>query len=303
MKILITGGAGFIGSHLAEELVRLGAQVIIYDNLRTGNIDNLTNLPVTLAQEDISNYRLLCEAMRGCEVVFHLVALTSVVESLENIEEYITVNLHGTINVLKSAVENKVKKVIYASSAAVYGESPQLPKTETMPLNPNSPYAITKLDSEFFCGFFNEYRKLPTVCGRFFNVFGERQTLDSSYAAAIPIFISNCLKDEPVLIYGDGNQTRDFIYVKDLVKAFILLMEKGAGIYNIGYGKAVTISNLVKTIKNYLNSHSGIRYVPERPGEIKDSYASIDKLVSLGFRPEFSLEKGLSKTIEYYKKH
>lgn len=302
LKFLITGGAGFIGSHLAEELIARGHQVIIYDNLRTGQLKNLNNLPVKLAIEDILNYRALSMAMQGCVGVFHLAALTSVVESMERFDEYLAVNLQGSINVLKSAVENKVKKVVFASSAAVYGDSPELPKREDMALHPKSPYAITKLDSEFFSAFFSESRKLPTVCGRFFNVFGERQALDSPYAAAIPIFITNCLKGAPVLIYGDGNQTRDFIYVKDLVKAFMLLMEKGLGVYNIGYGKAVTVNRLVTMIRHYLNSVSEIHYLPQRPGEILNSYAAIDKLVLLGFQPEFSLEQGLYRTIDYYQK-
>lgn len=301
LQFLITGGAGFIGSHLAEELVARGHQVIIYDNLRTGQVKNLNNLPVKLVIEDILNYQALSRAMRGCVGVFHLGALTSVVESMERFDEYLAVNLQGTINVLKSAVENKVQKVIFASSAAVYGDSPDLPKREGMAVHPKSPYAITKLGGEFFSAFFSESRKLPTVCGRFFNVFGERQASDTPYAAAIPIFITNCLKGAPVLIYGDGNQKRDFIYVKDLVKAFMLLMEKGLGVYNIGYGKAVTVNRLVSMIKHYLNSASEIHYVPERPGEILNSYAAIDKLTLLGFQPEFSLEQGLSRTIDYYK--
>jgi UDP-glucose 4-epimerase len=301
LKFLITGGAGFIGSHLAEELIARGHLTIIYDNLRTGQLKNLNNLPVKLVIEDILNYQALSKAMQGCVGVFHLAALTGVVESMERLDEYLAVNLQGTINVLKSAVENEVQKVVFASSAAVYGDSPELPKREDMALHPKSPYAIFKLDSEFFSAFFSESRQLPTVCGRFFNVFGERQALGSAYAAAIPAFITNCLKDAPVLIYGDGNQTRDFIYVKDLVKAFMLLMEKGLGVYNIGYGKAVTVNRLVTMIKDYLNSASEIRYVPKRSGEILNSFAAIDKLMLLGFQPEFSLEQGLSRTIDYYK--
>lgn len=301
MKILITGGAGFIGSHLAEELIIQANQVVVYDNLRTGNLKNLINLPVALVKGDVLDYQSLTKAMHGCEIVFHLAALTSVVESMGNIEEYVSVNLHGTLNVLKAAKENQVNKIIFASSAAVYGDSPELPKTEAMQLNPKSPYAITKLDSEYYCGLYNEYYNLPTVCGRFFNVFGERQAPDSPYAAAIPLFISSCLKSDPVKIYGDGTQVRDFIYVKDLVKAFILLMEKGTGVFNIGYGKQVTINSVVKLIKDYLNSRSEICFTDERPGEIKNSFSSIDKLVSLGFKPKFSFENGLFRTIEYYK--
>jgi UDP-glucose 4-epimerase len=301
LNILITGGAGFIGSHLVEELILEGNSVTVYDNLSTGKLNNLSNCSVNFIKGDILNYKSLSNAMRNCEVVFHLAALTSVVESLKNIENYVSINLNGTLNVLKAASENKIKMVIFASSAAVYGDSPDLPKIEEMRLNPKSPYAITKVDGEYYCNLYHEYYNLPTVCARFFNVFGERQDLNSSYAAAIPSFIFNCIKNHQVTIYGDGAQTRDFIYVKDLVKALILLMKGKGGIFNIGYGKAMDINTLVRLIKNYLNSSSEICYVSARPADIKHSFASINKLTSFGFIPEFSLEKGLYRTIDYFK--
>lgn len=205
-KILITGGAGFIGSHLAESLIEEGHSVTVYDNLRTGNRSNLGYLPVHLVQGDILNETLLFESMRHHEMVFHLAAFTSVVESMNHMEECIAINFHGTLNVLKAAKENQVRKVILASSAAVYGDSPGLPKTEEMHLNPKSPYAITKVDGEYYCNLYSDAYQLPTVCARFFNVFGERQDPNSSYAAAIPIYISRFLQNKPVTIYGDGNQ-------------------------------------------------------------------------------------------------
>jgi UDP-glucose 4-epimerase len=300
-KILITGGAGFIGSHLAEELAHHGNNITIYDNLLTGRLDNLSEIPHTFIQGDIRNLDLLVEALQDCDIVFHLAALTSVTESMANMDEYLAVNLMGTINVLKAAKANKVKKLILASSAAVYGDSDELPKVENMQLAPKSPYAITKIDGEYYCGLFNDFYGLPTVCARFFNVFGERQAEDSPYSAAIPIFISKVLRNETISIYGDGTQTRDLVYVKNVVRALILLMGQGTGVYNIGSGQTIDINSLVHKIFQILNSHPAVRYIPERPGEIKHSYASIEKLTALGFQPDFSLEEGLTRTIGYYR--
>ncbi len=302
-KILITGGAGFIGSHLAESLIKAGHSVIVYDNLRTGNRSNLGDLPVHFVQGDILDEKMLSETMHDQENVFHLAAFTSVVESMNHMEECIDINFHGTLNVLKVAKENRVRKVILASSAAVYGDSPELPKTEEMPLNPKSPYAITKVDGEYYCNLYSDAYGLPTVCARFFNVFGERQDPHSAYAAAIPIFITKFLRNESVTIYGDGTQLRDFIYVKDLVKALLLLMDKGNGIFNIGYGKAVDINSLIHSIQENLHSSSEIVYTTERAGEIKNSFSSVAKLNSLGFKPDFSFEAGLIRTINYFKQN
>jgi len=302
-KILITGGAGFIGSHLVEALIKAGHSVTAYDNLRTGCLSNIEHLGVKFIQGDILDENLLSKSMSGQELVFHLAAFTSVVESMKLMQECIDINFQGTLNVLKAAQENHIRKVIFASSAAVYGDSPELPKVEEMCLNPKSPYAITKVDGEYYCKLYSDSFHLPTVCARFFNVFGERQDPNSSYAAAIPIFISKFLKSEPVTIYGDGNQLRDFIYVKDLVKALMLLMDKGNGIFNVGYGKAININTLVHMIQDHLKTNSEVNYSAERPGEIKNSYSSVDKLYSLGFKPDFSVETGLLRTIDFYKQN
>jgi UDP-glucose 4-epimerase len=302
-KVLITGGSGFIGGHLTEELVKQGYQVIVYDSLRTGKTQNLNGIPHRFIEGDICNYATLVKAVRDCEIVFHLAALTSVAESMANIDECVAINLHGTLNILKASRENQVKKLVFASSAAVYGESPDLPKTETMRLDPKSPYAITKADGEFYCNLFHESFGLPTVCARFFNVFGERQDPHSDYASAIPIFIARALKNEPVIIYGDGTQTRDFVYVKDIVKALLLLKDHGFGVYNIGYGKTIDLNTLVALIRSLIHFDATIQYEPERSGEIKHSYASVAKIKSLGFKPDYTLEDGLKRTIQEFKKY
>jgi len=299
-RLFITGGAGFIGSHLAEELSRQGHQVVVYDNLRTGSRMNLSGIPHEYIDGDVRDYALLLASMTGCDAVFHLAALTSVAESMENIDECIEINVQGTVNILKAARQNKLKKCVFASSAAVYGDSPVVPKTEDMIPQPKSPYAITKLDGEYYCELFRQYFGLSTVCARFFNVFGERQDPRSAYAAAIPIFMSNALRHEPVSVYGDGAQTRDFIYIKDIVKAMLFLMDNGEGSINIGYGKQITVNQLVTTIQAIFHSPAEVIHVAERPGEIRHSYASVLKLSSLGFQPLHTLDEGLQRTADYF---
>lgn len=302
-KVLITGGAGFIGSHLAEELVRQGKEIVIIDILRTGKLENLSGIRHTFINADIRDYDALKSALAGCRWIYHLAALTSVVESMNKIEECISINLKGTLNVLRAAQENGIQKVFFASSAAVYGESPELPKTENMRLEPKSPYAITKADGEYYCDLYNDFFGVATVSARFFNVFGERQDPSSAYASAIPIFIKKALCNEPITIYGDGTQTRDFIYVKDIVKTLIFLMESSSnGVYNIGYGVKNDINSLVDLIKELVDSNSEISYFPERAGEIKHSFASVDKLMNLGFEPDYALKDGLLRTINFMRK-
>jgi UDP-glucose 4-epimerase len=302
LKICVTGGAGFIGSHLTEELAGQGHSVIVFDNLLTGKLDNLTGIPHTFVKGDIRDFDLLVAAIRNCDIVFHLASLTSVAESMNNIDEYISVNLMGTVNVLKAARANRVKKLVFASSAAVYGDSEELPKTETMPLAPKSPYAITKIDGEYYGNLFNDYYGLPTTSVRFFNVFGERQAEDSPYSSVVSIFVAKVLRNASISIYGDGTQTRDLVYVKDVVKALILLMDQGTGVFNVGSGQAIDINSLVGKILRIVDSNSTVQYVPERPGDIKHSFASIAKITGLGFRPDFSLEAGLIRTIQDLKK-
>jgi UDP-glucose 4-epimerase len=299
-KVLITGGAGFIGSHLAEELAQRGKHPVIFDNLKTGKKENLDAVDHTFIEGDVRDIECLSQAVRGCDSIFHLAALTSVVQSMQEPADYIDVNLNGTLNVLNVSRDSAVTKVVFSSSAAVYGDSPVLPKTEDMRPEPKSPYAITKISSEYFCDLYRENYGLSTVCARFFNVFGERQDPASPYAAAMPIFISRALRNEPIPVYGDGSQTRDFVYVKDVAKALICLLENAEGVYNIGYGKPVDINWLVRSIQKTTNSNCGITYVRERPGEIKHSFASVERLRGLGFQSEYFFERGLARTIQWF---
>ncbi len=301
-KVLVTGGAGFIGSHLIEELNNANVQVVVYDNLTTGSLNNIKGLSYSFVEADILNKDKLIESLKGCEEIYHLAAATSVIESMSNPEKYNQINTLGTINILQAALECGVKKVVMASSAAVYGDSPQLPKHEGLTPDPQSPYAVSKLDGEYYCRIFDNSQGLQTSCARFFNVFGERQDPQSAYAAAIPVFISKIMNNEPVQIFGDGEQTRDFIYVKDVVKALVFLMDNSRGVYNIGYGKTITVNSLVDLLCSITEKQGEKKYMPKRPGEIKHSYASVDKITKLGFSPAYTLEKGLEKTVEFWSK-
>ncbi|MBN2078879.1 MAG: NAD-dependent epimerase/dehydratase family protein [Spirochaetes bacterium] len=299
-KILITGGAGFIGSHLLEAVHDRGHEVVVYDDLSAGSRDNIAGTPHRFVMGDILDRDRLENAMKGCDGVFHLAALTSVTESMEKPDRYISVNALGTLRVLEAARAAGVGKVVYASSAAVYGDSPELPKREDMRPDPKSPYAVTKLDGEYYCVLFRDAMCLPTACARFFNVFGERQDPASPYAAAVPIFVTRALKNEAINVYGDGLQTRDFVYVKDVAGALAYLMDRGSGVYNVGYGAVTTVNDLVGMIREKTASASPVNHLPERPGEIRHSCAAVDSLRDLGYVPEGSLGEGLARTIEWY---
>ncbi|MCC3216253.1 NAD-dependent epimerase/dehydratase family protein [Chryseobacterium sp. X308] len=301
-KYLITGGAGFIGSHIAEELSKKGNHVTVLDNLRTGFKKNLEGLDVEFINGDIRDKNLLFKYAEGTAAVFHLAALVSVPESLIHISECIDINTQGTINVLEAAKSNYGCKVILSSSAANYGDDPALPKTENMIPKPMTPYAISKLDGEYYLDMYQKQWQIPTVSLRYFNVFGSRQNPDSAYAAAVPIFINKALKNEPITIYGDGNQTRDFIYVKDIARANIFASEKGDSVYNVALGHSTSIIELAKKIIEITNSKSPIIFLKERAGDIKHSTADPSRFQQLGFKPLYSLDKALSETIEYYDK-
>lgn len=299
-KYLITGGAGFIGSHIAEELSKNGHHVTVLDNLRTGFKKNLEGLNVEFINGDIRDKNLLFKYAQEATAIFHLAALVSVPESLLNISECIDINTHGTVNVLEAAKSNYGCKVILSSSAANYGDDPVLPKLESMTPKPITPYAISKLDGEYYLAMYQKQWQIPTVSLRYFNVFGSRQNPDSAYAAAVPIFINKALKNEPITIYGHGNQTRDFIYVKDIVRANIFASEKGDSIYNIALGHSTSIIELAKKIIEITNSKSPIVFLEERAGDIKHSTADPSKFQQLGFKPLYSLDQALLETIEYY---
>ncbi len=306
MKIVVTGGAGFIGSHIVEHWSNKNADVYVLDNLRSGykkNIDKFEN--VTFLEGSINDKNLTEEIVKDAEYVFHLAAMVSVPESVENPEECVEVNVKGLLNVLDSCVKNKVKKIVFSSSAAVYGDDPELPKSIELKPNPLSPYGITKLDGEYYLKMYNREYGLGAVSLRYFNVFGPRQDPKSQYAAAVPIFIYKALKNEDIIIYGDGEQTRDFIFVKDVVKANILAAtnENVNGVFNVANEKTITINLLAKKIIELTGSNSKIVYAEERPGDIKHSLASIKETrEKLGFEPEHDLEGALKETIKYFEK-
>jgi UDP-glucose 4-epimerase len=295
LKILVTGGAGFIGSHIVEHF-QDKAEVVVFDNLSTGSKKNLDGLKCVFVDGDVTDYASVEKVMVGVDYVFHLAAFVSVPESLKHPAQCFAVNVGGTENVLKAALKNKVKKVVLSSSCAVYGDSAVLPKKESMAPEPKSPYAKSKLKAEQLC---EEYSKkgLKTCCLRFFNVFGPRQDPKSQYAAVIPIFIDNALNNHPLTIFGDGKQTRDFIYVKDVVHACVLAMEKLSGVYNVGTGKETSLNALAKLIVSAAGSSSKIVFAKPREGDILRSYGDTSKINAGGFSARFSIEQGLKETI------
>lgn len=299
-KYVITGGAGFIGSHIAEYLSGEGHQVIVLDSLRTGFEKNLNGLNVQFEKGDIRDRDLVEELVQGANGIFHLAALVSVPESLLNIKECIDINALGTINILEAAKKNHGCKVVLSSSAANYGDNPILPKIETMTPEPMTPYAVTKLDGEFYLKMYHDQWSIPTASLRYFNVFGPRQNPKSAYAAAVPIFINNALQNKPITIYGDGLQTRDFIYVKDVVKANILASQTGSEMYNVALGHSTSILELAERIIEITNSKSQIQFLEERSGDIKHSKADPSKFNTLGFKPDYSIAKALEETIDFY---
>ncbi len=306
MKVVVTGGAGFIGSHIVEYWSGENADISVLDNLRSGyrqNLDGFKN--VNFIEGSINNKSLVDEVLRGADYVFHLAAMVSVPESIENPYECVDVNIKGLLNVLEACVRNKVKKIVFSSSAAVYGDDPVLPKTVNLKPQPQSPYGITKLDGEYYLQMFNKEYGLGAVSLRYFNVFGPRQDPKSQYAAAVPIFIYKALKNENIIIYGDGEQTRDFIFVKDVVQANILAAtnENVNGVFNVANEKTITINELAKKIIEITSSKSEINYSEERPGDIKHSLASIKETRELlGFNPKHDLETALRETVEFFKR-
>ena len=294
MKILVTGGSGFIGSHLVEHFQDT-AEVVVLDNLRSGHRKNLEGLRCRFVEGSILDKPLLDELMQGVDYIFHLAALISVPESMQRPEETMELNVRGLLNVLEAGRRHGVRKLCFASSAAVYGENPAQPKVETMTPDPRSPYAITKLDGEYYCGLYAREGWLETACIRFFNVFGPRQDPRSAYAAAVPIFIHRALAGEPITVYGDGGQTRDFIFVKDIVGALAFAAETphATGVFNAGYGKSTTILELAQEILRLTGSSSEIRFEPVRPGDIRHSTSDPSKLVAAGWKPRFDVPAGL----------
>ena len=304
MNILITGGSGFIGSHIVEYFQGKADTIRVLDNLRTGYKHNLDGLDCEFIEGSITDRALVKKAMQGIDYVFHLAAMVSVPESMAKISECVEINVNGLINVLEEASDAGVKKLVFASSAANYGNNPTVPKVETMYPEPQSPYAITKLDGEYYLEMFRKEGKLETTSIRFFNVFGPRQDPKGAYAAAVPIFIEKAVKGEDITVYGDGEQTRDFIYVKDIVGALVFAATTDGvhGTFNAGYGGQITINDLANNILASADSASKLLHGPERAGDVKHSRASSDKLRAAGWKPQYTLEEGLTATFEFFEK-
>lgn len=302
MKVLITGGSGFIGSHIVEHYQGKADEIRVLDNLRTGYRHNLDGLDCTFIEGSITDREVVKKAVQGVDLIFHLAALVSVPESMERPAECVDINVHGLLNVLEEASTAGVRKLVFASSAAIYGDNPEVPKRETMLPEPRSPYAITKLDGEYYLELFQREGRLETTAVRFFNVFGPRQDPKGAYAAAVPIFIEKAIQGDPITVYGDGGQTRDFIFVKDIVGALTFAAETPGvtGSFNAGYGGQITINDLASEIIRLTGSNSAIEHLDPRAGDVRHSRADASRLTEVGWTPQFTLADGLAQTIDFF---
>ena len=301
MNILITGGAGFIGSNLAEELLEKH-EVVIIDDLSTGRVENVENLDVELVRGSITDPDLLKENFRGVDYVFHQAALPSVQRSVEDPVRANEVNVCGTLNVLVAARDAGVAKVMYASSSSAYGDMPELPKREDMKPDPKSPYAVAKLTGEYYCRVFNEIYGLNTVALRYFNVYGPRQDPASDYAAVIPKFVNRIMAGKAPTIYGDGEQTRDFTFVRDVVQANVRAMESDAtGVFNVAAGTRISVNDLAGMIMGIIGNRVDCVYEEPRAGDVRDSLGDISKArAGFGYVPRYGMEDGLKETIGWF---
>jgi UDP-glucose 4-epimerase len=307
MRVLVTGGAGFIGSHLAARLVTDGHDVRVLDNFATGRRSNIAAIggDIDLVEGDIQSYERAHKAVRGCEIVFHQAALPSVPRSIQDPLTSNATNVIGTLNVLLAARDEDVRRVVCASSSSVYGANPTLPKQEDMATVPISPYATAKLAGEGYCRSFGIGYGLETVALRYFNVFGPRQDPTSQYAAVIPNFITALLDNQPVTIFGDGEQSRDFTHVDNIVQANLLAMDApdaSGKVYNVAYGRKVSLNELVAELQELIGSDVETIYAPMRAGEVLHSLACLERArAELGYEPEVDLRDGLTRTIEHYR--
>ncbi|MBA2505540.1 MAG: SDR family oxidoreductase [Thermoleophilaceae bacterium] len=308
MKVLVTGGGGFIGSHIAERLLRDGHEVRVIDNFATGNRENLLATvlggEVDLVEGDLQSYERAHNAVRGCELVVHQAALPSVPRSVQDPLTSNASNVIGTLNVLLAARDEGVRRVVMASSSSVYGQNPTLPKTEELATLPISPYAVAKLAGEGYGRSFTEVYGLETVALRYFNVFGPRQDPLSQYAAVIPKFITMALHGERPTIFGDGEQSRDFTYIENVVDANLLAMdaEGVAGkAYNIAVGDSMSLNAVIETLREISGREIEPDFQPARAGDIKHSLADVSRArADLGWEPSIDFRDGLKRTFEYF---
>jgi Nucleoside-diphosphate-sugar epimerases len=307
-KCLVTGGAGFIGSNLADELIKQGAKVAILDNLVTGFRENLDELSgnFDFIEGDLNDISAVRKAIDGAEIVFHLAALPSVPRSVENPEETHQACVNGTFNLLVKAKDAGVRRLIYAASSSAYGDQPTLPKVETMLPEPLSPYAAAKLMGEYYCSVFSRVYGLETVSLRYFNVFGPRQNPSSMYSGVISRFIDALLGGTTPIIYGDGEQSRDFTYIANVVNANIKAATTGKGtgeVINTANGERISLNELLEVLKKITGKQDvSADYQPERKGDVKHSQADNSKAVELiSYEKLVDLEEGLRKTIDWWK--
>ena len=304
---LVTGGAGFIGSNIAIELVRRGETVRVIDNLATGRKENIESIldRIEFIEGDICDLGTICRAASGVDYVLHQAAIPSVARSVEDPVTTNAANVTGTLNVLLAARDGGVKRLVFASSSSIYGDSPTLPKEESMPPNPLSPYAASKLIGEYYCKIFQSLFGLETLCLRYFNVFGPRQDPRSHYAAVIPIFITAVASGRRPIVYGDGLQSRDFTFIENVIEANLLACaapkEATGEVYNVACGECFTLLDLLDEIGSVLNKKAKALFEPARPGDVKHSLADISRArKSLSFEPKVSFAEGLRRTVEWF---
>ncbi len=307
-RALVTGGAGFIGSHLVEGLLARGYQVRVLDNFATGRRENIAPIitEIELLEGDVCNLTTVRNAVRQVDVVFHEAALPSVERSVKNPLESNEINIAGTLNVLVAARDAGVRRVVYAASSAAYGDTPTLPKVETMLPDPLSPYAVSKLAGEQYLKIFTQLYGLSTIALRYFNIFGPRQDPATQYAGVIAKFATCALEGKPYPVFGDGEQSRDFTYVENVIQANLLAAEgsfEGSPLVNIAYGQRATLNEIITLMNELTQQNLPTRYGAPRAGDVRHSLADITRAKQvLGYNPTVDLREGLRRTLEWYRK-
>jgi UDP-N-acetylglucosamine/UDP-N-acetyl-alpha-D-glucosaminouronate 4-epimerase len=309
MRYVVTGGAGFIGSNTVDELVQRGHSVVVLDDLSSGKEENLTEIrnKITFVKGSVTDLEAVQKAMHQAEYVLHLAARTSVPRSVKDPLDTNRINVEGTLNVLVAARDNKVKRVVFAASSSAYGETPTLPKTEAMQPLPISPYGVSKYVGELYAQTFGRCYGLENVCLRYFNIFGPRQDPDSPYSGVLSRFATAFLEQEQPVIYGDGEQTRDFTFVENAVQANLLACEAPSAsgrVFNIGTGERISLNQTLEQLRRISGKNLAAKYEPPREGDIRDSQADISQARQfLGYEPTVRFDEGLDRTFAWYREH